>query len=421
MSRSKFILLLALLVLVAVPVAVEAQSPQPVLISAVVPEGTGTAVISDDAAQSDKITVTMTGVTAPAAGTSYEGWVISDDGSEKLSTGVMSVDAEGAISHVYDSNSPGYIGKNLIATSSAFVITVEPVPDSDPGPSGNVAFGYAIPAAGMAHIRHLLTDWPPSEGPGIVNNLKAQLDVAIRHAELSAASDTIEAVHTHMKHVINIIEGADGANFFADEANPGDGFGIIAHAQDSKHGPFAASAVPDDTVIGEHALLVKASGDNVEAWANTARDIALTVIGTSNLTLAKIFVGPGGNTVVSTLMAARTGFDADGNGVIGSGAGEGGANQAYVEAQLMATYTLALGAPVAPEPTATPVPPTPITVPTAVPTAVPLSAQPTAPGLPGVGDESVPLMAQLALLAAIVLLGTGGIFMVRGRRCKTSI
>jgi len=165
---------------------------------------------------------------------------------------------------------------------------------------------------------------------------------------------------------------------------------------------------------------VKASGDNVEAWANTARDIALTVIGTSNLTLAKIFVGPGGNTVVSTLMAARTGFDTDGNGVIGSGAGEGGANQAYVEAQLMATYTLAPGAPVAPvapEPTATPVPPTPIPDPTALPS----SAQPTAPGLPGVGDASVPLMAQLALLAAIVLLGTGGIFMVRGRRSKTSI
>ena len=425
MSRSKFILLLALLTLLAVPVAVEAQTPtQPVLTSAGSLAGTGTAVIWDDQSLSDSITTSMAGVTPPAEGTAYEGWLVSDDGEAEMSVGIMTVANDGSISHTFGSASEGYTGENLIAGFNTFVITVESVPDDDPGASSNVAFGYSVPLDGIAHVRHLLSDWPSGSGVGIMTNLKAQLDIAINYAELAAASDTIEDVQNQMHLVVNVIEGAEGANYDASLSDSGDGIGVIAHAQDSKHGSLAATAVPDDTVIGEHALLVEASGANVENWANEARDIALTVIGTSNLELAKIFVGPGGRTVVSTLIAARNGFDADGDGTVGSGASEGGANQAYVEAQLMATYTLAPGTPVqvvptpAPEPTAVP---TPAPEPTAVPTPVPAALQPTAPGLPGVGDDSVPIVAQLALLAAVVLLGTGGIFMVRGRRSKKSI
>jgi len=364
----------------------------------------------------------MAGVTPPAEGTAYEGWLVSDDGEAEMSVGIMTVASDGSISHTFGSASEGYTGENLIAGFNTFVITVESVPDDDPGASSNVAFGYSVPLDGIAHMRHLLSDWPSGSGVGIMTNLKAQLDIAINHAELAAASDTIEDVRTHMHHVINVIEGAEGANYDASLSDSGDGIGVIAHAQDSKHGSLAATAVPDDTVIGEHALLVEASGANVENWANEARDIALTVIGTPNLELAKIFVGPGGKTVVSTLIAARNGFDADGDGTVGSGASEGGANQAYVEAQLMATYTLAPGAPVQVVPTPAPEPtpvPTPAPEPTPVPT--PAALQPTAPGLPGVGDDSVPIAAQLALLAAVVLLGTGGIFMVRGRRSKKSI
>ena len=407
MARSKFILLLALLTLLAVPVAVEAQTPtQPVLTSAGSLAGTGTAVIWDDQSLSDSITTSMAGVTPPAEGTAYEGWLVSDDGEAEMSVGIMTVASDGSISHTFGSASEGYTGENLIAGFNTFVITVESVPDDDPGASSNVAFGYSVPLDGIAHMRHLLSDWPSGSGVGIMTNLKAQLDIAINHAELAAASDTIEDVRTHMHHVINVIEGAEGANYDASLSDSGDGIGVIAHAQDSKHGSLAATAVPDDTVIGEHALLVEASGANVENWANEARDIALTVIGTPNLELAKIFVGPGGKTVVSTLIAAS----------------EGGANQAYVEAQLMATYTLAPGTPVQVVPTPAPEPtpvPTPAPEPTPVPT--PAALQPTAPGLPGVGDDSVPIVAQLALLAAVVLLGTGGIFMVRGRRSKKSI
>ena len=63
MSRSKFILVLALLFLLAVSATLLAQTPG--LISAQSPEGTGTAVVFDDQGLSDGIVFTMTGVTAP--------------------------------------------------------------------------------------------------------------------------------------------------------------------------------------------------------------------------------------------------------------------------------------------------------------------------------------------------------------------
>lgn len=402
MSRSKLVLLLAFLLLMTVPVTVSAQSPA---------EGAGTAIISDDAALSDSITVSMSGVTAPAEGSAYEGWLVSDDGSTKLSTGVMTVGADGSISHTFGSASDGYTGENLIASYSSFIITEEPSPDTDPMASDTVVFNHVIPSGGMAHIRHLLTDWPAGSGVGILTNLKTQLDVAIQHAELAASSETLEDVQKHVHHVINAIEGESGANYDASFGTFGDGVGVLTHAQDSSHAGFAAAGAPDDTVVAAHAALVETNGASVETRATSARDIALKAAGANSLRLAKILVGPGGGTVISTLKAARNGFDGDGDGTIENTAGEAGADQAYVEAQLIATYTLMPGAP-APGEIATPEP---------TPEPTPAPTQPTAPGLPGVGDESVSVAAQFAMMAGVLLLGAGGIFVIRGRRSKNGI
>jgi hypothetical protein len=242
---------------------------------------------------------------------------------------------------------------------------------------------------------------------------------------------------------------------------------VLAHAGDRKHGTFAAGAAPDDVVVAAHAALVDVNGMNAEDWAIEARDVALKALGTTDIALAKIYLGPGGGTVISTLGAARNGFDTDQDGTIESIAGEGGAEQAYREAQLMATYSLVPGAPpppptptptatplptatatpvpptatavpptatavpptatavpptataVPPTPTATPVPPTATPIPLPTPTSTPLP-QPAGPtgGLPSVGDDSVPVVAQLALLAAALLLGVGGALMIRGRRAR---
>ncbi|MCH7726038.1 MAG: hypothetical protein IH991_06090 [Planctomycetes bacterium] len=98
--------------------------------------------------------------------------------------------------------------------------------------------------------------------------------------------------------------------------NPGDGVGVLTHAANRKHGPFAATAAPEDPVVVAGAALVDAAGANAEAWTTQARDIALNdVLDASTVALAKIFLGPGANTVISHLETARDGFrDEEGAG-----------------------------------------------------------------------------------------------------------
>ena len=308
----------------AVPAAPAlAQVATPVLIAA--PPGTGTAVISDANALNDAITFSMTDVPPPPDGTVYEGWVVTDDGSIKTSTGILAVSG-GAIQHQFISPT----GENLIQNYDKAVITIEPVPDDDPGPSVSVAYNYMIPTDATAHIRHLVGDWPEGSGVGILTNLKTQLDVAIRHANLARNSDTLDGVFQHIHHVINIIEGTGGPNYDASFGDPGDGIGVLAHADDRKHAGFAAAAASTDAVIAEHAVLVDEYGENASDWATLGRDTALTdVLTQTNIAVAKLFVGPGSGSVIGYLETARNGFGED-----------GGAEQAYVEAQLMATYTL---------------------------------------------------------------------------------
>ena len=407
MLKGKILILLGLLLLMALPAGV-AQAQEPVLISAEI--SVGTAIIWDDAALSDAITFSMSGIPAAGENQVYEGWLVSDSGSRKFSTGVMAVTLPvtdgvvadlGSVNYSFDSSSTGYTGENLVHNFDKVVVTVEPVPDTDPGPSDVVAYSHLIPGAasgGMFHIRHLLTNWPPGASNGILTNLKEQLDVALLHANLSADSTDLAGIRGHLEHVINAIEGANGPNYGdlngdGDIQDFGDGVGALAHAEDRKHGPFAVGAAADDTVIVAGAALVDTNGKNAEDWAALARDQALAALGTDNIVLARLLLGPGAYTVISSLDAARNGFDADGDGTIESIVREGGAQQAYVEAQGMATYTLVAGGLPARQP----------------------DAGPTI-GLPSAGDTSVVGLAQLALVASIVLLSAGGLLLVRGRR-----
>ena len=63
--------------------------------------GSGMVLISDGTALSDLATITMSDVPAPEAGKVYEGWFVTDDGSRKVSTGILSRDSDGNISHTF--------------------------------------------------------------------------------------------------------------------------------------------------------------------------------------------------------------------------------------------------------------------------------------------------------------------------------
>ncbi len=381
MSKLKLSMLLVLVLTVTIPSAL----PQ---VQAAA-RGTGTAVISDGTDLSDTITYAMTGVTVPSDG-GYEGWLVSGDG-EQTSTGVMAVGTDGVISHKFTSDS----GENLIANYHKILITEES--------SGAVVFSSEIPSAGMAHIRHLVSEGPAG-GDGILSSLKGQLDVAIANAALASSATDIAGVHKYMEIVINVLEGEGGANYGdldgdGATSDEGDGSGAITHAQGRSHALLAADAAPSEDDIIKHADLLEIVGKNTEDWATDARDKALTVLATTNLSLAKVLVGPGASTVSSNLDAARNGFDADNDGTVAVSATEGGAAQAYTEGQLMATYTIRPGA--------------------LAEVVVEEEAGPL--GLPSVGDTAVQSLMRIGLMTGIVLLIGGSLLAVAGRVSRRNI
>jgi hypothetical protein len=412
-------MVVVLLLAVSVGTAI---AQEPVLISE--DAFTGTAIIWDDQSLSDAITYSLTNVPAPNGGTEYVGWLVSDDGSIKLNTGIMEVADDGTVSSTFDNENSRYTGENLIRNYGTVVITEEVVGTDPDQPAGDAAFSYEIPPSAMAHIRHLLSDWP-STGPdaGILTKLKQRLGVALTHASLANDATTIAGVRQHLEHTINIIEGPNGPNYgdhdgdgSVQEPGPGAGFGVLDHAADRKHAGFASDQVPDDELIKVHYLAVDVNGANAVVRVNKAVKEALLALKDTDLSLAKGSVAG----IIVFIENALNGVDADANNTIDSVPGEGGAVQAYIEAQLMATYTLQVGplptptpVPTAtPLPTATPAPPTATPVP---PTATP--APPTATPIPPetVGDTAIPQLAQLALLFSMVFLVGGGLVILSRR------
>lgn len=302
----------------------------------------------------------------------YEGWLVgAPDGP--VSTGILERDANGNINQAYVG-----AGENLLGTYNTFVISVEPVPDSDPLPAADKPYAHTIPAGALAHIRHLVYSLPGNPvytrgfyagqdlPKGIVVGLKDQTADALKHAGFAAAAGNIGGVQTHACHVVNILEGLEGANYDASCVYAGDGFGALKYAADIKHAGFAASAAPDDPVIVANAQIATDAANASKAFAESARDAALDAGATSDADVARLFI----NNAVSDLQNAMN-----------------GAQQAYVAAQDMGSF--ALGGEVEDE----------------------------GPRLPDAGDSSVPSMALLALALGVVLLISGGvIFQVSRRR-----
>lgn len=340
---SKLLIIFGLVLLMTVPVSF-AQAQQAF-------EGSGSAVISDSLTLSDKITYSLTGVTRLAPDQSYEGWLVNSGTGALQSTGLMTVDGSSKISHSWVSPD----GDNLIEDYDTVVISVEPVPDSDPGsPSSIKPFSASISPEAMTHIRHLLVSWPEGDDAGILTNLNIQLDVAIQHVDLARNSATLDDVLLHTQHIINVVDG-DGF--------PSDDIGIVAHAQDRKHAGFAGPSVAAE------GANVEAAGANAEKWALEAKDGAEGVLTQSSITIAKALL----NSVAGRLDAARNGISAT---------GMGGGEQAYVSAQKMATYSLSTGG---------------ITT-------------------PSVGDATVPMLAQMLLAGSLSLLVAGSFLFYRSRR-----
>jgi hypothetical protein len=146
-----------------------------------------------DAAETE-LTLSFTGLEDLGPSWAYEGWLIVD--GAPVSTGVFTVDANGtpsATSFIVDSNN--------LNQASAFVLTIEPSPDSDPAPApvhllggdfnngvanlsvghtaalgdsfSNATGSYVLAAPSGGDVPHVNGIWwlDPAAGPGAALNL----------------------------------------------------------------------------------------------------------------------------------------------------------------------------------------------------------------------------------------------------------
>lgn len=82
----------------------------------------------DDSPDSGSVSLNISGLEDLGSDYAYEGWIIVDEAP--VSTGVFTVDSDGAWSQTsFD------VDAEMLASASAFVLSIEPVPDSDPAPA----------------------------------------------------------------------------------------------------------------------------------------------------------------------------------------------------------------------------------------------------------------------------------------------
>ena len=348
---------------------------------------TGSANFRDAGAASDSLVMNFAGMPQPPLSMRYEGWLISGDGT-KLSVGFLNPDATGAVSSTYVSPD----GTNLLDKYTAFAITVEPVPDQDPGPSSNVAYADSVPSRVYPRVSDLVLSFAANPGgKGIAAGMREQAAEALHHAGLAKRSATFEEQVAHLRQVVNIVQGVRGADYDATVTGAGDGVGVVNYAAEAiVRANMAKRGLGEEHAsVAARADEVIASANNVVAFANSAVNNARSAFAQSE---SNIVVTLSIDNVIINLTNALRGIDADGDGVTGSVGSEGGAIRAYTAAQDLAEFIPIRGA--VPVPVLPPRPPTP----------------------PETGDSLVSVLASGIFLAGLLFTATGILLLRRSRQ-----
>ena len=304
----------------------------------------------DGAAIADQITVNAQ-LASPPESTQYEVWLIDNSGEQSRSIGILKADDKGTYSLTFvDPQS-----RNLLADYSKMEITVEPNPDNNPNPSGEVAYSSGIPRGALAHIRHLMvaTDETPNK-IGMIDGLKNNATLVNQTAEAMLAAYTgnqPQDIRSNAEALINLIVGNQDSSYVDWDANgtindPGDGYGLLVNGDQTgyiagthHHSSYSAEADDADPNIRLHDEHVETSIHNIEDWAIQLRDTA-----------KRIVQAPEGANIEADIRTAVTlgnqilnGIDTNGNELIEPIPGEGGAITAYQHAYYLADMPILPG------------------------------------------------------------------------------
>jgi serine/threonine protein kinase len=309
-------------------------------------------------AELDQVVLRVTHLTPPQPGTQYEVWLLG--GETRRSIGILHVDAQGDGQLVFVDKA----GENLLATFDHFEITIEPNPDTNPLPSGNVAYSGALPAAPLVHIRHLLVAFAQAPGSigltiGVMrdSNLMTQTAQAILDAQKVG---DLAAMKREAEGLVNLIEGQGGADYGdlngdGTITDPSDGFGLLPGARGGgyiqasiEHASYAASSPGATSYMVDQANKLEAAAQNLGAWAAQIRDTGLAIIKSQTVDDAAEPV----HRVVRLVDLFANGLDLNVDGQIEPVVGEGGAQTMYFYARRMADIFVVSGPAPTPNPAA---------------------------------------------------------------------
>ncbi len=188
--------------------------------------------------------------------------------------------------------------------------------------------GTAVSQESHAHIGHVMSGWSDTpDGAGLLPTAQQEAAIALEHAQLAMTQthdlDWIRQQSVAVSHALDPLT-ADGG--------PGLGYGLEQAALAvTAHVNMAAGAGDASDNVKRHAEHVGASMRNVATWSSEAMRLIRQIRSNDNTKHASIMAG----NVQHLLRCVLNGCDANSDGTIDWGPGEGGLEQAHQHMTLM--------------------------------------------------------------------------------------
>ena len=183
-------------------------------------------------------------------------------------------------------------------------------------------------SAAERHMGHVATAWNDTpDGMGLLPAAQAEAEVAAQHAQLAANSDDLDAIKRHTAHVVHALDPS------AVDGGPGKGYGLIKAAQGAaQHIGMAGTSDGATDGMATHSAHVKASAENVAMWGQAILEKAELIMSATDASAAAEMA----HEIHAMTTAILEGTDANGDGRVSWGEGEGGLQQAATHLGLMA-------------------------------------------------------------------------------------
>ncbi len=203
-----------------------------------------------------------------------------------------------------------------IGAALAAAVLVSAVPDS--------AEAQSAAHRHIGHVGDMFNGTP--DNVGLLAAAQAEAEVAAQHAGLAAGSDDLAGIQRHIVHVLHAIDPSTS------ERGPGKGYGLARAAGGcAQHIGMAGGSDDASDAVKAHSNHVGTSCGNVAAWAESIAEKAAAVAAATDMAAAKALA----EEIAAMTQAILSGTDADGNGRVAWGEGEGGLEQAATHLRLM--------------------------------------------------------------------------------------